>query len=75
MDWVEDDTKELLLVLLGMITSLWIDLKMFSLLKDRSQEREYYPKANLFSHKIWIFFLILSKIWFHKLMPVPHEGG
>lgn len=34
MDWVEDDTKELLLVLLGMITSLWIDLKMFSLLKD-----------------------------------------
>ena len=33
MDWVTDDTKKLLLILLG-ITVLWLDVKIDSLLKD-----------------------------------------
>ena len=33
MDWVTDDTKKLLLILLG-ITALWLDVKIYSLLRD-----------------------------------------
>lgn len=33
MDWVTDDTKKLLLILLG-ITVSWLDVKIDSLLKD-----------------------------------------